>query len=86
MTPAALHASDETSMVELSERLLREYAELPAGAVLRSLARARLRARAWGCPQEHLVPTVEATTRWRLAQRLAGAPVEPPPATGPDTE
>lgn len=79
MSATSLTANDE--LLALAERLIREYGEVPAGAVLRCLARAVRRARAWGCPAEHLVPTVEASTRWRLAQRLSGdlAPPGPQP-------
>lgn len=66
MTAAVLTSGEE--MQELAERLIREYHELPPARVLRCLLRAFRRARSWGCPQEHLSATVEASTRWGLAQ------------------
>ena len=71
MTSATLTVEDE--LMTLTQRLIREYAEIPAGAVMRCLARAAHGARAWGCPNEHFVSTVEASTRWRLEQRLGAA-------------
>jgi hypothetical protein len=71
MTTVPLTVDDER--LGLAQRLIREYAEVPAGAVLRSMARATRDARLWGCPAEHLVPTVEASTRWRLDQRVSAA-------------
>ena len=66
MTVAVLTADDE--MQELAARLVQEYHELPPARVLRCLMRALRRAQSWGCPQEHLSATVEASTRWGLAQ------------------
>jgi hypothetical protein len=61
-------ATGNEEILALAHRLIHEYAEVPAGVVLASLTRAGRRARAWGCPPEHLAATIEASTRWRLAQ------------------
>jgi hypothetical protein len=63
----------DEELLELGQRLIREHEVVPAGSVLRSLARATREARSWGCPPEHLLSTVEASTRWHLAQRLGSA-------------
>src|SRR3954452_21175608 len=65
-------------LVELGHRLVHEHVEIPAGVVLRCVARSADHARTWGCPAEHLVGTVEASSRWRLAQRASRA-AEPRP-------
>ena len=65
----------DEELLELGQRLIREHELVPAGSVLRCLARATRQARSWGCPIEHLLSTVEASTRWHLAQRLG--PVTP---------
>jgi hypothetical protein len=67
----------DDDLLELMDRLVGEYPRMPAGAVIRCLSREVRRARAWGCPPEHLSTTAEAATRWRLEQRLAGLPVRP---------
>lgn len=66
-------------MLDVAERLVREFGDVPAGAVLRCVAQALRRARRWGCPPEHLVWTVEASTRWRLVQCRSAA--EPSPGS-----
>jgi hypothetical protein len=71
MTTVSLTHDDE--MLGLAQRLIGDYDGLPAGAVLRALARATRDARLWGCPPEHLLATVEASTRWRLEQRVNAA-------------
>lgn len=68
--------SMDEELLELGQRLIREHDVVPAGAVLRCLARATREARSWGCPREHLLSTVEASTRWHLAQRLGSATPE----------
>ena len=59
-------------VADLAQRLVAEYPDLPASRVLRCLAWAFRRAQSWGCPEEHLVTTVEASTRWGLAQTPSG--------------
>jgi hypothetical protein len=71
MATVSLTSDDE--MLGLAQRLIREYCDLPAGTVLRSMACAVRDARVWGCPAEHLAATVEASTRWRLEQRVSAA-------------
>jgi hypothetical protein len=56
-------------LLDIAEQLTAEYADIPAGSVLRCLARSVRVARSWGCPAEHLTATSAATTRWVLAQR-----------------
>jgi hypothetical protein len=69
---ATTRAQDD-EMLGLAQRLIGEYDDLPAGAVLRCIARASRDVRLWGCPPEHLLTTVEAATRWRLEQRVSAA-------------
>lgn len=61
---------EDQKLVDLGLRLIAEYIDVPAGSVLRCLARAVVNARSWGCPSEHLVTTAEASTRWLLARRV----------------
>ena len=63
----------DEKLLDLGQLLIREHDIVPAGAVLRCLARATQEARSWGCPPEHLLATVEASTRWHLAQRTGAA-------------
>src|SRR4051794_6802015 len=72
-------ATLDDQLADLGHRLVREHVEIPAGAVLRCVARSANHARTWGCPVEHLVGTVEASSRWRLAQLTSGS-------TGPRPE
>jgi hypothetical protein len=67
---SAATLDDELS--DLGRRLAREHEAIPVGAVLRCVARSADQARTWGCPAEHLVSTVEAASRWRLAHRVSG--------------
>jgi hypothetical protein len=60
---------DDEQLAQVEQRMIREHPEVPPGAVLRSVARATVRARRWGCPPQYLATTVEASTRWWLAQR-----------------
>jgi hypothetical protein len=62
-------ATVDEALLDLGQRLIQEHVDVPAGAVLRCLARSARLARAGGCPKHHLVATVEALTRRRLAQR-----------------
>jgi hypothetical protein len=66
MAVAARRTDEE--LLALAEQLTGEFRDLPAGSVLHCLSGAVRRARTWGCPPEHLVSTVEASTRWQLAQ------------------
>lgn len=63
----SLVASPE--MMDLAERMMAEFDDLPAGSVLRSLSRAVVGARAWGCPEQYLASTAEATARCALTER-----------------
>jgi hypothetical protein len=58
----------ERALVEVAVTLTHEHPEVPAGTVLRRLARAVRRARGWGCPEQHLPRTAEAVTRWALTE------------------
>jgi hypothetical protein len=75
--------SVDEELLELGQRLIREHDEVPAGAVLRCLARSVRVARTWACPPEHLLSTVEASTRWRLAERTTSADAMPEPLPRP---
>jgi hypothetical protein len=61
-------------LVDLMVRMTEEYPELPAGSVMRCVARAVLRARMTGTPHEHVGVEAERTARLVLAERLV-APV-----------
>ncbi len=69
---AGLMTVEHEQMVELEQRMIQEHPEVAPGAVIRTVARATVRARRWGCPPQYLASTVEASTRWGLAQRTAG--------------
>jgi hypothetical protein len=66
----------DEELLELGQRLIREHDTIAAGSVLRCLARAIREARSWGCPPGYLLSTIEASTRWHLAQRLGAAAPE----------
>ncbi len=74
--PLTLSKALNDDLLESSHLLTEEHPDLPAGAVLRCYARAVRRARAWGCPPEHLRVTAEASTRWMLAQRAGAAALD----------
>lgn len=59
-------------IVDLARRLIAEYPAVPASRVLRCLSEAHRRAQSWGCPPQHLATTVEASTRWGIAQAHPG--------------
>jgi hypothetical protein len=65
-------------LLELSQRLIRGHDIIAQGSVLRCLARATREARAWGRPPQHHLSTVEAATRWHLAQRVGSAASKAP--------
>ncbi len=69
---AATMTVEHEELMQVEQRMIREHPEVPPGAVIRSVARAALRARRWGCPPQYLATTVEASTRWSLAQRPTG--------------
>jgi len=70
MTAHETRSVNEALLV-LAEELTAEYVDIPAGSVLRCLARAVRHARLWGCPPEHLDTTAAATARWMLAERYS---------------
>ena len=57
-------------LVELMVRMTEDYPELPAGSVMRCVARAVRRARMRGTAPEHLGVEAERTARLALAERL----------------
>lgn len=63
-------------LVALMVRMTEEYPELPAGSVMRCVARAVRRTRMSGVAREHIGVEAERAARRALAQRLvAPAPV-----------
>jgi hypothetical protein len=57
-------------LVALMVRMTEEYPELPAGSVMRCVARAVRRARMAGFAREHVGVEAERAARLALAQRL----------------
>ena len=55
-----------TQLLEVADRLVEDFAEVPAGSVLRCLARAVQMARASGSPAEDLDTRAEETARQML--------------------
>ena len=69
-------------LTDVARRLVEEYADFPAGSVLRCLTRAVDGARSWGCPPQFLASTAEGSTRWMLAQLRNAAAGRTPTVTG----